>query len=486
MSKHKKGYEGRNLPPGIYDRKVNVMEAFLDGAKGQALFRELFSHGGVAACNMDKDKLFVLLTEALAVHDVLQDNELYAKGDLAIDSGTPLIGKVNMFTAAYKIWKILRKAAAPQAYRSKMPVYWQKMWQGFANVYDTWEGMSTVDLSTESARAMFQVGAFLFFSKSFSLEEAAVIPNAISYLHVLQGKIPMRKMLGPIFGPIMYYAYFRGDAYQSDVAVANKNKFVDALIAERKVAVEDGQEFTDVLQIILDSMDNDELRAEVLKGVIPPTFERDQVSTFSVGFGETTATTLAHMITGVLTHPTGQKVVQEITNVIGTGVPTYEQLSKLVYSKRFIKEVWRTGPPSFWFARTNEGQWAKIRGYDIPPNSTIIINVFGIHHRGDYYPHPNEFEPDRYDPTHAWYREVEGTADVTFGDGPRICWGVEHAMMLALASLIQFVQRYLMDNSSCSVSFVNPPLLDEYQVPIPVFKLTLRPQPGLLLAFNKS
>ncbi len=482
MKKHP-SHEGKNLPPGIYDRKVDVTGAMMNEAKGRALFEELTAKGGITAClNGNNGELLVLLTDSKAVHEVFQDNRKFPKGKLAIQSGAPVIGPFNIFTAPYEQWLPQRKATSSAQYESKMEDYWGKTWDGFGDVLDGWESMGTVNITEQSPIATFQVGGRLFFSEQFSHEQASIIPNAVKYLHPLQAKLPLNEKLG-IAGPLVYYALFNVDAVKGDIAVGQKNHFVEAFIEEREAALSRGATFTDLMQIIFDSVNDPAMQKVIASGVVPPTFKRDQISTFSVGFGETTATTLAHWITLMQTREKDAKlVIEEVGDIIGMGRPTYEQTNQLIHFDRFVDEEWRLLPPAFRSFRTNE-EWAEIGGYDIPPNSAIIISVYDLQRREDYYTNANEFLPERHDPESEYHVVVEGTADATFSSGPRICWGKKTAKQMTRASGIQFIQRYHLGGRK-SVRFVRPPLLDRHGVPVPRFNLTLQPQKDLLLQFD--
>lgn len=75
----------------------------------------------------------------------------------------------------------------------------------------------------------------------------------------------------------------------------------------------------------------------------------------------------------------------------------------------------------------------------------VVIPVYAIHHDADYYPQPEEFNPERF--TDA---EIEKRPPYTFlpfgGDdddmGPRACIGMRLAMLQIKLALVLVLRRY--------------------------------------------
>lgn len=120
------------------------------------------------------------------------------------------------------------------------------------------------------------------------------------------------------------------------------------------------------------------------------------------------------------------KAWEELDRVVGLHrSPSWEDESELVYTKAFVKEVfrWRSvaiigGQPH---APVSDDVW---NGYVIPKGTWTQGNVWSIHHDARQFPDPDRFNPDRYlkdSPDYVPFPNEKGY--MTFGWGRRVCSG---------------------------------------------------------------
>jgi pentalenene oxygenase len=80
-----------------------------------------------------------------------------------------------------------------------------------------------------------------------------------------------------------------------------------------------------------------------------------------------------------------------------------------------------------------------IGNHTIAAGTTILYSPYLLHHRPDLYPHPERFDPYRWDaqantpPRHAF---------VPFGDGARKCIGDIYALTLTTLTLASIAARW--------------------------------------------
>jgi cytochrome P450 len=82
----------------------------------------------------------------------------------------------------------------------------------------------------------------------------------------------------------------------------------------------------------------------------------------------------------------------------------------------------------------------ELCGYSIRKGDIILVGIYAMHHRPDYFPDPEAFRPERFAPEQE--KHLPRYAYLPFGGGPRICIGNHFALMegqLLLATLAQRV-----------------------------------------------
>lgn len=86
----------------------------------------------------------------------------------------------------------------------------------------------------------------------------------------------------------------------------------------------------------------------------------------------------------------------------------------------------------------------------IPKGTSVWIPVHAIHHDEEYYPNPNQFDPDRFSSDEMNKRDNKSF--LAFGDGPRSCIGVRFGVLQAKVGLVMLLSKF--EVSLCSKSKV--------------------------------
>ncbi|XP_023211959.1 cytochrome P450 4C1-like, partial [Centruroides sculpturatus] len=147
-------------------------------------------------------------------------------------------------------------------------------------------------------------------------------------------------------------------------------------------------------------------------------------------------------------HEIQEKVYLELQEIFENDMNrdiNIDDLTKMTYLECVIKESMRIYPPFPGIARKNFSEM-KIGNYVLPANSTLVINIFGIHHNPSLYENPEVFDPDRF--LFENYKNLHPYAFLPFAAGPRNCLGSKLAMIIiktVLANVLRNFKVYSLD-----------------------------------------
>ncbi|KAF9477799.1 cytochrome P450 [Pholiota conissans] len=143
------------------------------------------------------------------------------------------------------------------------------------------------------------------------------------------------------------------------------------------------------------------------------------------GSSDTTMSSSETFFYLMATHPEVQrKAREEIDRVIGSKrLPDFEDRDSLPYVEAIYREVMRWNPPLPMAGphRVAEDDWYK--GYFVPKDTVVLVNLWAMSHNEDIYPEPNVFRPERHlneDGTLAASSDIS----VVYGFGRRVCPGM--------------------------------------------------------------
>jgi cytochrome P450 len=154
--------------------------------------------------------------------------------------------------------------------------------------------------------------------------------------------------------------------------------------------------------------------------------------TLLVAGHETTATALAWTLDLLTQHPSAMTALVGALDGLGPD-PTPARIAALPYLDAVIRESLRLRPVVPMIGRTFRDS-VRIDGYDLPAGQTVMGSIYLAQRRGDVFPEPDAFRPERFLgglPTpFEWF---------PFGGGIRKCLGMAFAlyeMKMVLATLL--------------------------------------------------
>lgn len=190
----------------------------------------------------------------------------------------------------------------------------------------------------------------------------------------------------------------------------------------------------DLLQMLLDSRYEDDGQPMEDRRLV-----HEVMILFAAGH-ETSANALTWIIYLLDRHPTElEKVRAELHECLGDRNPTPAELRELPYLTATIEEAMRLYPPAWITDRValNDDRWGE---FDIPKDMVVVPFIYGVHHRADLYPDPEKFRPARMLPDRK--KERHPFAYIPFGGGPRLCIGMNFAIIEMQLALAFILRRY--------------------------------------------
>jgi cytochrome P450 len=369
-----------------------------------------------------------IVNDPAALKHVLLDNAAnYTKTEIMRRLLEPGLGK-GLITSEGETWRSHRRTMAPAFDHRSIASYTPIMSAAAGRLLAQWDGLgagAAIDAST----AMMEVTLDIISRTMFSSDSDDIVKIMERGFGTYQAK--MRPNMLDLLGWPAWLAGLRRTKIAA-LSLGEFDKAIDRLIEAR--SLEPGSGPKDLLARLIAARD------EQTGGAMSAQEVRDQVITIFMAGHETTALTMTWIWYLLSQHPVEEaKLHAELESVLGGREPTYEDLSKLSYSRMIVEESMRLYPPAHTFAREAIGT-DSILGLAVPKGSIIIISPWLIHRHAKLWEHPERFDPQRFSAERSAGRPRYSY--IPFGAGKRICIGASFAMAEAVMLLATLAQRY--------------------------------------------
>ena len=206
--------------------------------------------------------------------------------------------------------------------------------------------------------------------------------------------------------------------------------FVFEIIEERKSS---GERPNDLLQILIDAYDDPTQLG------VPANLLRDQVLSMILAGHETSANALAWAWYLLSKHPDVARAASaEVATVLEGRPPQFEDLMRLKTVKMVFDETIRLYPPVWTLSRTAQED-DRIGEMNVKKGTNVMLCAFAVHRRPEYWPNPEGFDPDRFDPKYGPARRY---AYFPFGAGARSCLGERFGTFESIVILTMVLQSF--------------------------------------------
>ena len=411
------------------------------------------TYGRMSATTIGKVTMYAFFTPE-AVRAVLID---HAHSFTNRENSEHLITFIGdgLLTIDGELHKQHRRLLLPAFHRKRVESYRDTMVAYTQRLLDSWRPGEQVDMLGEMQRLTMSVAAKTLFNVEISerTEElgkafATALEQANNYW--VWRSFPFLRWNLP-FTPY-------GRLYR---AMAELDHFVYQVIAERRASSQDAG---DIISMLLAARDEDGT-------ALSDRQVRDEAMTILLAGHETTANVLTWALYLLSRYATArEKLLGELSTALTGRAPTVEDLAHLPYLEMVINETLRLYPPA-WVLLRRASETVEIDGTRVSAGDVIWLSQWVMHRMPEYFPDPEIFMPERFEPQHGMKHPQ--FAFFPFGAGPRLCPGMMFASMEARIVLAILLQHYTLVLADAS------PV-----VPRPL--ITLRPKDGMRMRIEEA
>ncbi|CAI0439158.1 unnamed protein product [Linum tenue] len=216
------------------------------------------------------------------------------------------------------------------------------------------------------------------------------------------------------------------------------DQVIDEHKSRRRAGRKGDGEKEDLIDVLLNLQEKQDLGVPITMEVIKAV----TLEIFLAGI-ETSTTTIGWAMSEMMKDSKVlQKAQQEVRRVYGDdGGNHFDEayLDQLKYLDMVIAESLRLHPPlPFLVPRENRDQKVELDSYEVPVNTSVIVNAWAINRDPRYWTEAERFYPERFMKCSADYKGPDFQF-IPFGAGRRICPGISFGMAvvkLTLANLL--------------------------------------------------
>ncbi len=341
-------------------------------------------------------------------------------------------------------WLRQRRLVQPAFHHERIAEYARIMVDYTTERLDGWRDGEERDVRGEMTSITFRVVARTLFDAEVAGDAAEIAGAFDTGIEEIARRI-RRPVLVPDWIPTPANRRYRR-------AVNRMDRLVYRIIEEHR----DGRDRGDLLSALMQVRDEDGRPMDEKQ-------LRDETITMLLAGHETTALALTWTWYLLSQHPeTTARLEEEVDGALDGRPPGVQDLRRLPYTERVVREAMRIYPPAYSFGR-EALEDDEILGWPVPAGTTLFVFPWVLHRDPRLYPEPLRFDPERW--TESFESKLSRHAYIPFGSGPRMCIGREFARMELVLIVATIAQRFRLEWGA--------------ERPIPMASITLRPTGGL-------
>lgn len=440
------------FPPGL---KLNLLLYSFNRFRGGdpiRVFQYLFNTFGDAAHYKLGRRHVVFLNNPEYIREILVvQNSNFVK-ERTVQRMKMLVGD-GLITSEDPFHRKQRMLAQPAFYRQRISAYGDDIVAKAAAFRDRWGSGQQLDVSQEMMHLTLDVIAKTLFDSDVAAEVAEISRevNAIMGLYNFLVIVPLAEVLQHY--PLPGMKRFRQARGRLDAIVYR-------MIEEHR---SENRDRGDLLSMLLAARYDD-------GSAMPDLQIRDEVMTIFLAGYETIANALTWTWYLLSQNPEAEWTFhEELDSVLGARDAGYDDIANLPYTEMVLAESMRLYPPAWAMGRLALEDFA-LGPYFLPRGTTVFMSQYIMHRDQRYFPDPERFDPERWQPEAKASRPR--FSYFPFGGGARQCIGESFAWMEGILILATLGRRWRLKH-----------VLGHRVEPQPL--ITLRPKYGMQMILEE-
>lgn len=344
-------------------------------------------------------------------HVLVDHHENYDKDTVLYRAVRPVLRDGLIGAIGGEAWHRQRRLMQPSFHRPKTAAYVANMTGQTAAMLDRWRrdypAGTAVDVGPELSRLALRIVCRTLFGADIGADADRMERSFRQANDILSAFF--RFPFPPLSVPTPSHLRLRR-------LIGWLDAVVDRLIEQRRAPGYAGEDLLTALAEAVDEDTGERMTSRQL---------HEEVVNIMIGGYETSTQSASWLLYYAALHQDVQRRMQEeLDAVLGGRPPTFEDLSRLTYTRMVIDETLRLNTPA-WQTMRGVVEDDVIDGYPLPAGAGVYLNFYTLHRHPEFWPDPERFDPERFTPQQVAARHR--SAYQPFATGPRNCIGKHFA-----------------------------------------------------------
>ena len=409
---------------------LGILPKFFGRNPYEFLKNTMLEYGDFVQLNFGPQPVY-LVSHPDYLQRILRDNyPNYRKPGVFYNTGREVVGN-GLLTSDGDVWLRQRRMIQPHLHRKQLESLFSNMRTAVEEILDSWQSLAENHNEIEIREKMGETTMNIITQTMFGVGTLPAREFTETTRRVAQ---IVKYTGGALFSDILpkWLPLPGRQEFLRDLGILKET--IHSIIAKCR---QDKGISAGLIQMLINSVDEESHEQMTEKQLF------DEVMTIFLAGYETTATALTWLSIVLRDHPDVlEKLHAEIDQVLGTRIPSFEDIPRLVYVRQVFMETLRmyTVVP---FLPRSANETDHLGNYYLPANALILVFYHGVHHNPRVWDDPEVFDPGRFTPERM--ASQHPFAFVPFSAGPRKCAGEEFALLEGPLVMAMLLQRYNID-----------------------------------------